>query len=161
MASAVSQQALAAKFNVAGKQLSCKKHAKTTRAPRACIRAAASTATVSDADSRFEPENTMKRAQPPSAWGGRDMLFRLRAAEDRLGGCRSRLRTRAQNTRGLLFLQSSRYQRWGKLLGVFPSTSFIPLPKRVLSESNAARQEMFAATSEVAAPCAVCGVRAW
>mmetsp|Transcript_10496 Transcript_10496/g.16785 ORF Transcript_10496/g.16785 Transcript_10496/m.16785 type:complete len:403 (+) Transcript_10496:67-1275(+) len=45
MASAVSQQALAAKFNVAGKQLSCKKHAKTTRAPRACIRAAASTAT--------------------------------------------------------------------------------------------------------------------
>lgn len=49
MAFAASQQALAAKVNFAGKQLNIKKTAKTTRVPRAAIRAAASTATVSDA----------------------------------------------------------------------------------------------------------------
>ena len=47
MAFAASQQALAAKVSVAGKQLNIKKNAKTTRVPRAAIRAAASTATVS------------------------------------------------------------------------------------------------------------------
>lgn len=49
MAFAASQQALAAKVNFAGKQLNIKKNAKTARVPRAAIRAAASTATVSDA----------------------------------------------------------------------------------------------------------------
>lgn len=46
MAFAASQQALAAKVNFAGKQLNIKKTAKTTRVPKASIRAAASTATV-------------------------------------------------------------------------------------------------------------------
>jgi hypothetical protein len=78
MALAASQQALAARVNVAGKQLSVKKSAaKATRVPRASIQAAAKTATVSVVSGKKLPKKKMKKRGGRGRKGARGALFFL------------------------------------------------------------------------------------